>query len=518
VDNIYTLVGELLLRQHFVRAYHNDDDDYVLSGGGGSGDRPETTTAAAGTAYQHCSDYLVSHRLTLSFEVVTSFLGDHGERPHRDFLILTSVADRHLARFYSTSEIIELAQRFRLPHNDCWIFRSSAAVQSIFDVYDQTRETGTAASVLPLLTNTADRYIASMYPHDVFQGDILEGVVIRFVPASSKQEEDQHDTDPTARLAEAALHLLNNVVPVSQPDGWQLSKKQHEPEAIDLRTLCQESESTEKFEQALRQALGKSTKQDQIKCFPAMITEWATSMKQSDNNKNTETQKIATLLINLTKLTSHVSFTLQKSNILIIHVMNDATFLSFERQRGPGELSLFRGFSIELLPEGAKTDAMDTSRDEPSGEPLMLKMKFLPYMVRFLLFFSCSSSAPATHTYISVTCNRFEPLGVEMVCERSAKVARRLSCPMYRTCCVNGIFHNRHGTSGFHFSESGPPMRPRVSTHYQSKLRKICRRWIVLTIWIIYCSSRNCTNRENSQSMRKIPEVISKDLLSLYRQ
>ena len=63
-------------------------------------------------------------RLTCAFEVVTAVLGDHGDRPKRDFLILTAIADRAKERFYSTQELTDFCQRHRLPHNDTWIFSS----------------------------------------------------------------------------------------------------------------------------------------------------------------------------------------------------------------------------------------------------------------------------------------------------------------------------------------------------------------------------------------------------------
>jgi hypothetical protein len=102
--------------------------------------------------------------------------------------------------------------------------------------------------------------------------------------------------------------------------------------------------------------------------------------KKFDNEKSTESTVLRQAMIRKCKggdgylevsSKEHSgSQLLQKGNILTTHVFNDPTFLSFERQRGPGELSLFRGFSVGLLPEGSESDAaMDTSINETSGEP-----------------------------------------------------------------------------------------------------------------------------------------------------
>jgi hypothetical protein len=46
------------------------------------------------TKYKECIKYVEPHRLTLSFEVVTSVLGHHRDLRKRYFLILIAVADR----------------------------------------------------------------------------------------------------------------------------------------------------------------------------------------------------------------------------------------------------------------------------------------------------------------------------------------------------------------------------------------------------------------------------------------
>jgi hypothetical protein len=63
-NNAVTLVGELLLRQHM-----------------------SVVWGEVRNKYQECSDYAQQYRLTLSFEVVTAVLGDHGDIPKQPYLV-----------------------------------------------------------------------------------------------------------------------------------------------------------------------------------------------------------------------------------------------------------------------------------------------------------------------------------------------------------------------------------------------------------------------------------------------
>ena len=101
----------------------------------------------------------------MAFEVVTAVLGDHGEILHRDFIILTAVADRFKEYMHSTTEVIDFAHKFRLPHNDSWIFTSQESADALFRLYDTSRETGTAKDTIDALNNIAEAHVPSMYPH-----------------------------------------------------------------------------------------------------------------------------------------------------------------------------------------------------------------------------------------------------------------------------------------------------------------------------------------------------------------
>ena len=75
------------------------------------------------------------------FEVATAVLGDHGQTPQRDFLILTA-ADRQNERFYTTLELLEFCHRFRLHHKDIWTDTTIESARNLLDWYDTNRETG----------------------------------------------------------------------------------------------------------------------------------------------------------------------------------------------------------------------------------------------------------------------------------------------------------------------------------------------------------------------------------------
>ena len=72
VDNKFTYTAEILLQQHFERSWRDI---------GEGRDR-----------YKECSHYLEENRLTLSFEVVSAVLGDHGDTPVNMTKSLTGVS------------------------------------------------------------------------------------------------------------------------------------------------------------------------------------------------------------------------------------------------------------------------------------------------------------------------------------------------------------------------------------------------------------------------------------------
>ena len=243
-NNQVTCVGEILLRQHFYRI------STTLS-------PPPTSTKEAANGnvewlYQQCSDYVEKHRLTLAFEVVTSVLGDHAAIPKRDFLILTAVADRSRQTgqfFYSTSELLQLAQTLHLPHNDTWVFSTKDSLKQLFDLYDSSRETGMADTIINALTKASEHQIVSIYPHDVFHSNILEGFVIRYVP----YQDTSLTTDTTKisleALSKTAKQLLKDVAP-DLPPSFELPSTKKLPPVLstNVRNIFKNASRKDKTE------------------------------------------------------------------------------------------------------------------------------------------------------------------------------------------------------------------------------------------------------------------------------
>ena len=246
--NAVTGLGEIVLRQHFARAWWSSSVDRPTN-------HPPLPRDDWEAPYHRCSDYIQQHHLTLAFEVVTSsfWLGDHGQRPHRDYIILLAVVQRpprssssssssfsspsssSSPHFYSTTQLVQFAQEHRLPHNDIYVFSKPSSVHEFFRCcYDTMRCHGTAATVLPALHRLAEVHLESMYPHLIFQGDLLEGLVVRLVRqdgggdsgnGNSDNDSDdgndddgatKHETDHETvlqRLAQRSRDLLAHVPP-----------------------------------------------------------------------------------------------------------------------------------------------------------------------------------------------------------------------------------------------------------------------------------------------------------------
>lgn len=497
-NNIFTYAGEVLLRQHFMRANWKN----------AKGTRDNDAGVGFEAAYKECSDYVEAHELTLSFELVTSFLGDHGSKPKRDFLILTAVADRSNTmsspRFYSTAELVALAHRFRLPHNDTWIFAAAGpstgiidttttstatSVDNLFAMYDSHRETGTAETVVTALTDAANCTISSMYPHVDFQGDILEGIVIRYVPygkddtgkEGKRQKHNGEEIRRLERLSEASQQLRQEI-PSDLPASFQLllsfgdlkpaSLQQQQVPAVlymNIRLLYEEVKphlegGRDRFESSLEKLLTCSSlpgEQPRLCIDPITAEESnidipalaAAILREEETAPSYQSRQIAKVIQTLSNLSAQVKYSLfletapllnkrstyaqtcstgveqqQQQQVVtsrilcMINVLHDKTFPKFHRAMVEGDMPLFRGFAISLEKNEASTTTSDSTDqafgdtgticgkknatvtsmdplDKGSGEGgpglstplagkkteeplLMLKMKFLPYMVR----------------------------------------------------------------------------------------------------------------------------------------
>jgi len=487
MDNRFAMTGELLLRQHFVRAYWNEREQR----------QQQQRVEPIESRYEECGRYVRSHRLTLAFEIVASkVLGDHGQRPRRDFLVLTAVAcrgpppattrnsdnadgnggvgkaDRTLnrprERFYTTEELVRFAQKFRLPHNDCFAFTSPQSADRLFELYDASKAEGTASTVVPALQRCADAHVTSMYQHEQFQGDLLEGLVIRYVPYQNQRqpmgedEESNNDNLTTMReLSTRSLEIWNETKDL--PDCHELVRlssssmqsSSYPPalatkvrELVDpnVAAAFDENEFAVEYERKLRDVLRRSgprrslsrgllevtngegrpelTRREEGDCETTAIEAAATDAAYADssvkvtasalplqellNSNDRETRRIASVVQTLRDMGRAVNYSLYRERhgekerwLLVINVLHDTTFQKFEATRKLGDMKLFRGFVVELVLNGDDDDDDDemrttTDRDAPirfqdlvadsdnneEDQRLMLKMKFLPYMVR----------------------------------------------------------------------------------------------------------------------------------------
>ena len=91
----------------------------------------------------------------------------------------------------------------------------------IFSCLDTMREVGTATTVMKQLdkitsANDECAKVAWLYPHEIFQGDILEGIVIRYVP------------------------YYSNATPANDDDGNNVSAKQKSVDEMKGPLQCLE--------------------------------------------------------------------------------------------------------------------------------------------------------------------------------------------------------------------------------------------------------------------------------------
>eukprot|EP00934_Nitzschia_sp_Nitz4_P005368 Nitzschia sp. Nitz4//scaffold13_size275219//244974//248609//NITZ4_000923-RA/size275219-augustus-gene-0.275-mRNA-1//-1//CDS//3329536161//5358//frame0 len=351
-DNQFTAVAEILLRQHFERVWRSAGKE----------------TINAGDIYEECSNYLESSRLTCAFEVITA-----------------------------------LTQRFRLPHNDSWVFTSPRSTSALFRIYDGYRETGTASNTIEALSSTAECHIPSIHPHLAFQGEILEGFVIRYIPFRDQTPEQvQHDLQELSTTA----HSILQQVPPNIPPSFEIHD---ESSSIllgtNIRAVFENLDGyrkgllvAHKFAESLSAILNQADNGERrvTKRCTGVVDLPTIAENVNSVTYDLETPRIASLLSRLHGMKKGVTYTFLEEKLpsqpertlCIIHVLHDGTFRQFQSSKDLGAMNLFRGFVFELVQpsEGTKDLAPMTlaGGGEPAEEhePLMLKMKMLPYMVR----------------------------------------------------------------------------------------------------------------------------------------
>ncbi|EPS73145.1 hypothetical protein M569_01610, partial [Genlisea aurea] len=352
------------------------------------------------------NEFLERNRLCISMELVTAVLGDHGQRPRDDYVVVTAVTELGGGKpeFYSTPEIIAFCRKWRLPTNHVWLFSTRKSVTSFFAAYDALCEEGTATSVCQALNEIADILVPGSKDHIEVQGEILEGLVARIVSSGS---------------SEHMLKVLNDCPPPPS-DGADV------PLGSNLREICAANRVDEKQQmKALLKSVGQS--------FCPNFSDWFGIESSDFHSKNadksvlskflqarpadTSTEKLQEMVRVMREKRYPAAFkcyhNFNKVNAvatdnlhfkMVIHVHSDSAFRRYQKEMryNPGLWPLYRGFFVDLnlfklnrgrdiefpkaIGSGHGTDSSSTKdglADEDAN--LMIKLKFLTYKLRTFL-------------------------------------------------------------------------------------------------------------------------------------
>uniref|UniRef100_A0A0D9WWF4 tRNA ligase phosphodiesterase domain-containing protein n=1 Tax=Leersia perrieri TaxID=77586 RepID=A0A0D9WWF4_9ORYZ len=388
--NIYTAVGIFVLGRLF----------------------RETWGKEAPRIQEEFNDFLEKNRISISMELVTAVLGDHGQRPKDDYAVITAVTElgHGKPKFYSTPEVIEFCRKWRLPTNYVWLFSTRKSALSFFAAYDALCEEGTATPVCKALDEIADVAVPASKDHVKVQGEILEGLVARIVSReSSVQIED----------------VLRNY-PLPPSDGVDSDL------GPSLREICAANRSDEKQQiKALLENVGSSMCPDHSDWFghsglgdqsPNDNKSVVTKFLQAHPTDYT-TKKLQEMIRLMKQRHFAAAFkcywnyhkidSVSNDNLyykMVIQVHNDYVFGRYQQEmRRNQELwPLYRGFFVDvnlfkvnnmkssILSNDIDTslkninDALDSNSSAKDGladedSNLMVKLKFLPYKLRTFL-------------------------------------------------------------------------------------------------------------------------------------
>ncbi|KAJ6750076.1 hypothetical protein OIU85_000682 [Salix viminalis] len=380
--NVYTAVGVFVLGRMFHEAWGT----------------------AAGKKQVEFNDFLEINRMCISMELVTAVLGDHGQRPREDYVVVTAVTElgNGKPKFYSTPEVIAFCRKWRLPTNHVWLFSTRRSVTSFFAAYDALCEEGLATTVCRALDEVADISVPGSNDHIKVQGEILEGLVARIVShESSKHIEEVLRKYPPPPVEGAGLDL-----------------------GPSLREICAANRSDEKQQiKALLQSVGSS--------FCPNFSDWFGVESGDSHSKNADKSVVSKFLqahpsdFSTTKLQEmirlmrerrlpvafkcyhnfHKISSVSADNLfykMVIHVHSDSAFRRYQKEMRskPGLWPLYRGFFVDInlfkankekAAEIAKNNIVGIVNDRAKGDladddaNLMIKLKFLTYKLRTFL-------------------------------------------------------------------------------------------------------------------------------------
>ncbi|KAJ1288130.1 hypothetical protein BS78_02G066400 [Paspalum vaginatum] len=388
--NVYTAVGVFVLGRLFREAWGKE----------------------ASKMQAEFNEFLEKNRVSISMELVTAVLGDHGQRPKDDYAVVTAVTElgHGKPKFYSTPEVIAFCRKWCLPTNHVWLFSTRKSATSFFAAYDALCEEGTATPVCKALDEIADIAVPGSKDHVKVQGEILEGLVARIVSRQSSVQMEE---------------VLRNF-PESPFDGVDSDL------GPSLREICAANRSDEKQQiKALLENVGDSMCPDHLDWFGNNGLD--AQSRNADKSVVTKflqahptdyaTKKLQEMIRLMKQRHFSAAFkcywnyhkidSLSNDNLyykMVIHVHNDSVFRRYQQEmrKNQGLWPLYRGFFVdinlfkasnkkaaELAKDGdallkningaldSNSSAVDGLADEDSN--LMVKLKFLTYKLRTFL-------------------------------------------------------------------------------------------------------------------------------------
>ncbi|WRX32160.1 tRNA ligase [Theobroma cacao] len=382
--NIYTAVGVFVLGRMFREAWGTK----------------------AGEKQAQFNDFIEHNHMSISMELVTAVLGDHGQRPREDYAVVTAVTElgNRKPKFYSTPEVIAFCRKWRLPTNHIWLFSTRKSVTSFFAAYDALCEEGTATSVCRALDEVADISVPGSKDHIKVQGEILEGLVARIVShESSKHMEEVLKDHPPPPADGAGIDL-----------------------GPSLREICAANRSDEKQQiKALLQNVGSSFCPDHSDWYDDAHSRNADRSVLSKFLQAHPADYATTKLQEMIRLMRekrfpaafkcyhnfHKAESVSSDNLfykMVIHVHSDSGFRRYQKEmrQKPGLWPLYRGFFLDInlfkankeraaeiaksnndLVGNVNNDSNISTRDGLADDDanLMIKLKFLTYKLRTFL-------------------------------------------------------------------------------------------------------------------------------------
>ncbi|KAK6247552.1 hypothetical protein QUC31_019117 [Theobroma cacao] len=382
--NIYTAVGVFVLGRMFREAWGTK----------------------AGEKQAQFNDFIEHNHMSISMELVTAVLGDHGQRPREDYAVVTAVTElgNRKPKFYSTPEVIAFCRKWRLPTNHIWLFSTRKSVTSFFAAYDALCEEGTATSVCRALDEVADISVPGSKDHIKVQGEILEGLVARIVShESSKHMEEVLKDHPPPPADGAGIDL-----------------------GPSLREICAANRSDEKQQiKALLQNVGSSFCPDHSDWYDDAHSRNADRSVLSKFLQAHPADYTTTKLQEMIRLMRekrfpaafkcyhnfHKAESVSSDNLfykMVIHVHSDSGFRRYQKEmrQKPGLWPLYRGFFLDInlfkankeraaeiaksnndLVGNVNNDSNISTRDGLADDDanLMIKLKFLTYKLRTFL-------------------------------------------------------------------------------------------------------------------------------------